>query len=73
MGKVELQKQIHDIANDAGALGGCVFVECPDGGFDLIEPETVQLFSDHVEAHDLDGTKVQIPYTMIAGVTVDLP
>lgn len=23
----------------------------------------MQLFSDHVEAHDLDGTKVQIPYT----------
>jgi hypothetical protein len=73
MGKVDLQKQIRSVANDASAVGGCVVVESPDGGFDQIEPETVNLFSDYVEARDLDGTKVQIPYTMIAGVTVDLP
>jgi hypothetical protein len=73
MGKVELQHQIRRLASDASALGGRLIVECPDRGCDLIEPETVQLFSDYVEAHDLDGTKVQIPYTMIAGVTVDLP
>jgi hypothetical protein len=73
MGKVELHHQIRRLASDASALGGRLIVDCPDGGWDLIEPETVQLFSDHVEAHDLDGTKVQIPHTMIAGVTVDLP
>jgi hypothetical protein len=73
MGKAELQKQIRSTANDAGALGGCLLVECPDGDFDFIEPETVQLCSEYVEARDLDGSKVQIPYAKIAGVTVDLP
>ena len=73
MGKVELQNQIRSLATEASAIGGCLFIECPDGGFDLIEAETVQLFSDHVEAHDLHGTRVQIPYTRIARVTVDLP
>jgi hypothetical protein len=72
MGKVELQNQIRSRATEASAIGACLFVECPDGGFDLIEAETVQLCGEYVEAHDLGGTKVQIPYTMIAGVTVDL-
>jgi hypothetical protein len=73
MGKVELQKQIRALANEAGVVGGCLVVESSDGTFDLIGAEDVQLLSDHVEAHDLDGAKVQIPYTMIAAVTVGLP
>jgi hypothetical protein len=72
MGKVELQQQIRSLASDASAVGGCLIVECPDGGCDLIEPETVRLFSDYVEAHDLHGSRVQIPYSMIAGVTLAL-
>jgi hypothetical protein len=73
MGKHELQKQIRRRANEASVIGGCLLVACPDGGCDFIEPETVQLCSDYVEAHDLDGVTVQIPYAMIEGVTVDLP
>jgi hypothetical protein len=57
---------------EATVLGGCLVVACPDGGCDFIEPETVELCSEYVEAHDLDGTMVQIPYGLIAGVTVDL-
>jgi hypothetical protein len=72
MGKAELN-QIRSVANDATAIGGGVVVERPDGSFDLIEPGTVNLLSDCMEARDFDGTEVQIPYAMIAGVTVELP
>jgi hypothetical protein len=72
MGKAELQNQIRIVANDATAIGGGVVVARADGSFDLIEPGTVNLLNDCMEAHDFDGTEVQIPYAIIEGVTVEL-
>jgi hypothetical protein len=72
MGKADLQNQIRSVAYDATAIGGGIVIERADGRFDLIEPGTVNLLSDCMEAHDFDGTEVQIPYAMIAGVTVEL-
>ena len=73
MGKVELQHQIRDLASAASTIGGCLIVERRAGDLNFIEPENVQLLTEHVEARDVDGTRVQIPYASIAGVTVDLP
>jgi hypothetical protein len=64
---------IEGLAKTARSCGACLRIECPDGGFDLIEPEGVKInFLRHsLEARDLDNRKVEIPLANIVDVKID--
>ena len=66
------QEQIRRSLEAAQVTGGCLLIEFPEGGCDLVDPKCVDLLDDSIAATDLDGTRVEIPYSTIVGVTVDL-
>jgi hypothetical protein len=68
-----LQSQIRHLADAAIDIGGWLIIEFVNGDLHLVEPETVTLRGHSLSACGVDDTDVEIPYSRIQAVTVELP